>query len=164
MTAQLFVVPVTYSSVCDSANLALYSGKKSVFKMYPGYNVIINTILVFVWLRNSSSTQTEQASSKSETGGHFFCTTLYSGFTDSPFDPQGSRRRSGGAPSAPRRRWRCPSWSCWGHRCCWRTWWGSGSALSWGRGLGSWCARTLLQDDSHCLDLFACSEPTKVDN
>ena len=33
--------------------------------MYRGYNVIINTILVFVWLRNSSSTQTEQASSKS---------------------------------------------------------------------------------------------------
>ena len=32
--------------------------------MYPGYNVIINTILVFVRLRNSSSTQTEQASSK----------------------------------------------------------------------------------------------------
>ena len=29
--------------------------------MYPGYNVIINTILAFVRLRNSSSTQTEQA-------------------------------------------------------------------------------------------------------
>ena len=29
--------------------------------MYPGYNVIINIILAFVRLRNSSSTQTEQA-------------------------------------------------------------------------------------------------------